>query len=51
MRLGLLTVLFHNLSLEEVLKAIKKLGISTVELGTGNYPDNHHCKLSMLAGC
>ena len=48
MRLGLLTVLFHNLSLEEVLKAIKKLGISTVELGTGNYPGDSHCKLSML---
>ena len=48
MRLGLLTVLFHNLSLEEILKAIKKLGISTVELGTGNYPGDSHCKLSML---
>ena len=48
MRLGLLTVLFHDLSLQEVLKAIRKLGISTVELGTGNYPGDRHCKLSML---
>ncbi len=49
MRLGLFTALFHNLSLDQVLKTIKKIGISTVELGTGNYPGDPHCKLSLLA--
>jgi len=48
MRLGLFTALFHNLSLDQVIKAIKKLNISTVELGTGNYPGDPHCKLSFL---
>jgi sugar phosphate isomerase/epimerase len=27
---------------------LKSLGVSTVELGTGNYPGDPHCKLSML---
>ena len=42
MKLGLLTVLFSNLSLEEVIKKVKPLGIRTLELGTGNYPDSSH---------
>ena len=27
---------------------LRSLNISTVELGTGNYPGDPHCKLSML---
>jgi len=38
-----------QLSLEDVLKKLKNLNIDTVELGTGNYPGDPHCKLSMLA--
>jgi sugar phosphate isomerase/epimerase len=37
-----------QLSLDDVLKKLKSLNISTVELGTGNYPGDPHCKLSML---
>jgi len=48
MRLGILTALFHSLTLDEVIKTVKKLNVSTVELGTGNYPGDPHCKLSML---
>jgi sugar phosphate isomerase/epimerase len=48
MRLGILTALFHSLTLDEVIKTIGKLNISTVELGTGNYPGDPHCKLSLL---
>ena len=48
MRIGVFTPLLSSLPLEEVLKKIAKLGISTVELGTGNYPGDPHCKLSML---
>jgi sugar phosphate isomerase/epimerase len=34
--------------LEDVLKKLKAKGIDTVELGTGNYPGDAHCHLSML---
>jgi sugar phosphate isomerase/epimerase len=36
------------MSLDDVLKKLKTVGVSTVELGTGNYPGDPHCKLSML---
>jgi sugar phosphate isomerase/epimerase len=36
------------MSLDDVLKKLKSLNIDTVELGTGNYPGDPHCKLSML---
>lgn len=48
MRVGCLTALLSQLSLDDVLKKLKSLNISTVELGTGNYPGDPHCKLSML---
>lgn len=48
MKVGVLTALLANLSLDQVLEKLKALGVSTVELGTGNYPGDPHCKLSML---
>jgi sugar phosphate isomerase/epimerase len=36
------------MSLDDVIKKLKGYGVSTVELGTGNYPGDPHCKLSML---
>ena len=48
MRVGVFTPLLSQLPLPEVLKKLKAHGISTVELGTGNYPGDAHCKLSML---
>lgn len=48
MKVGLFTVLFSNLSLEEVINKIKPLGIRTIEIGTGNYPGNAHLKLDWL---
>ena len=48
MRVGVFTALLAQLSLDDVLKKLKSLGVSTVELGTGNYPGDPHCKLSML---
>src|SRR5690349_21394416 len=47
-RVGVFTALLAQLSLDDVLKKLKSLGVSTVELGTGNYPGDPHCKLSML---
>ncbi len=48
MKIGLFTALFANLSLDDVVKKIKPLGIRTVELGTGNYPGDPHLKLDWL---
>ena len=48
MRVGCFTPLLSQLPLEDVLKKLKTMGIQTVELGTGNYPGDPHCKLSML---
>ena len=48
MKVGVFTALLANLSLDQVIDKLKALGIDTVELGTGNYPGDPHCKLSML---
>lgn len=48
MRIGLFTALLAGLSLDDVLRKLSKLGINTVELGTGNYPGGPHCSLGML---
>ncbi len=48
MKVGVFTALLANLSLDQVIVKLKALGIDTVELGTGNYPGDPHCKLSML---
>src|SRR5580704_5966401 len=48
MRIGCFTPLLSQFPLDKVFEKLKKLNISTVELGTGNYPGDPHCKLSML---
>ncbi len=48
MKVGLFTALLAKMSLEDVLKKIKPLGIQTVELGTGNYPGDPHLRLDWL---
>lgn len=48
MRVGVFTALLAQMSLDDVLKKLKSLNIDTIELGTGNYPGDPHCKLSML---
>ncbi len=48
MKVGIFTALFAKMSLDEVLRKIKPLGIRTVELGTGNYPGDPHLKLEWL---
>ena len=42
MKVGVLTVLYQDLPLEEALDRIAALGIRTVELATGNYVGNAH---------
>ena len=48
MNIGVFTPLLSDLSLPDVLNKLKANGISTVELGTGNYPGDAHCNLEML---
>ena len=48
MRVGVFTPLLSELPLKDVLTKLKGLHISTVELATGNYPGDAHCKLTML---
>src|SRR3954464_7692707 len=50
MRVGVFTALLGQLSLDEVIRKLRALGVKTVELGTGNYPGDPHCKLAMLEG-
>jgi sugar phosphate isomerase/epimerase len=44
MKLGVLTVLYADRPLESVLDHLAGLGVEAVELGTGNYPGDAHCK-------
>jgi sugar phosphate isomerase/epimerase len=48
MRIGVFTALLAQFPLDKVLEELKRLDIRTIELGTGNYPGDPHCKLSML---
>jgi len=48
LRVGVFTALLADFSLDQVIEKLKSLNISTVELGTGNYPGDPHCKLSLL---
>jgi sugar phosphate isomerase/epimerase len=49
-KLGVMTVLYQDLPLEEALDKIAAMGVEAVELGTGNYPGNHHCNPDELLG-
>lgn len=48
MRVGVFTPLLSQLPLPTVLKKLEALHINTIELATGNYVGDAHCKLSML---
>ncbi len=48
MRVGVFTPLLSNLTLDQVLTTLAEHNVRTVELGTGNYPGDAHCQLSML---
>jgi sugar phosphate isomerase/epimerase len=48
MRVGVFTPLLSSLSLDEVILMLTRLNIDHVELPTGNYVGDSHCRLSML---
>lgn len=43
MKLGVMTVLLGNLSLDETLRYLKSLGVQQVEIGCGGSPGTAHC--------
>jgi sugar phosphate isomerase/epimerase len=44
MKLGVFTVLFGSEPLEAALDRVVEAGLECVEIGTGNYPGNRHCR-------
>ena len=48
MKLGVLTNLFANMSLDEALAKFKSMGIEAVEIGCGGYPGNAHANPEIL---
>jgi sugar phosphate isomerase/epimerase len=48
MKLGLLTAMFSDKPLKQVLELIRPLGLQTVELGAGNYPGDPHCPVQEM---
>jgi sugar phosphate isomerase/epimerase len=49
-KLGVLTVLYAERPLDQVLDRAVELGLDAVELGTGNYPGSDHCDPEALLG-
>jgi sugar phosphate isomerase/epimerase len=47
-KVGVFSPLLSQFPLRDVLRKLKAQQIDTVELGTGNYPGDAHCKLAML---
>jgi len=50
MKLGVLTVLYSGISLEETLKKLNALGVYEVELGVGGFPGNAHLNAEEILG-
>lgn len=48
MKLGVFTVLYSDKNLDEMLDHVVAKGIESVELGTGGYPGDAHCKVDEL---
>lgn len=48
MKLGVFSVLFSQKSFEETLDYIAEKGLQAIEIGTGGYPGDAHCKVDEL---
>jgi len=50
MKLGVITVMFGQMSTDDMLDYVAKVGLDMVELGTGNYPGSDHINVKELLG-
>lgn len=48
MRLGVFTTVFRDRGFEQTLDVLAGLGVEAVEIGTGNWPGDHHCDVKTL---
>lgn len=48
MKIGVFSVLYGDLSLEDMLVKIKSFGLDTVEIGCGGFPGKAHCNPEVL---
>ncbi len=48
MKIGIFTVLFAKKPFEEMLDYVVESGVEAVEIGTGNWPGDAHCKMDEL---
>lgn len=46
--IGVFDPAFPDLSLDEMLDKVASYGLEAMEIGTGGYPNNHHCPLNDL---
>lgn len=46
--LGVFDPVFADLSLEQMLDKVSSYGLEAMEIGTGGYPNNHHCPVDEL---
>jgi sugar phosphate isomerase/epimerase len=47
-KLGVFTVLFSDMALEDMLDKVAAAGLDSVEIGTGGHPGNAHCNMDEL---
>ena len=50
MKIGVFTILFNDLSLDDTLEHVSKLGVEAVEIGTGGYSRSSHLNAEELLG-
>ncbi|HXL21615.1 MAG TPA: sugar phosphate isomerase/epimerase [Candidatus Dormibacteraeota bacterium] len=46
--IGVFDPVYEKLSIDEMLDKVTALGLEAMEIGTGGYPNNHHCPLDEL---
>jgi len=46
--IGVFDPVYKDLSLDAMLDKVSALGLEAMEIGTGGYPENHHCPLDEL---
>jgi sugar phosphate isomerase/epimerase len=50
MKIGVFSILFNDLSLDDTLDYFSGIGVEAVEIGTGGYSKSNHCDVAELLG-